>query len=116
MSVDVRRVGRDLGVRYVVEGSVRKIGSRIRITAQLIDASSGTHLWSERFDCGIEELFEVQDQLTRTIVATVSGRLEEAEIRTAASKRTDSLLAYDYLLRGIQHLRSYGPRRQSACA
>ena len=108
-AVDVRRIARDLGVRYVVEGSVRKMGSRIRITAQLIDAVPGNHLWSERFDRGIEELFEVQDELTQTIVATVAGRLEDAEIRLASNKRTDSLPAYDCLLRGIQHLRGYGP-------
>ena len=107
-AVDVRRIARDLGVRYVVEGSVRKMGSRIRITAQLIDAVPGNHLWSERFDRGIEELFDVQDELTQTIVATVAGRLEDAEIRMATSKRTDSLPAYDCLLRGIQHLRGYG--------
>ena len=88
-------------MRYVVEGSVRKMGSRIRITAQLIDAVPGNHLWSERFDRGIEELFEVQDELTQTIVATVAGRLEDAEIRLASNKRTDSLPAYDCLLRGI---------------
>ena len=70
---DVRRIARDLGVRYVVEGSVRKMGSRIRITAQLIDAVAGNQLWSERFDRGIDELFDVQDELTRTIVATVAG-------------------------------------------
>ena len=108
-AVDVRRVARELGVRYVVEGSVRKMGSRIRITAQLIDAVPGNHLWSERFDRGIEELFDVQDELTQTIVATVAGRLEDAEIRMASTKRTDSLPAYDCLLRGIQHLRGYGP-------
>jgi adenylate cyclase len=107
--VDVRRAARDLGVRYVVEGSVRKMGDRIRITAQLIDAGPGNHLWSERFDCGIEELFNVQDEMTRTIVATVAGRLEEAEIRMSANKRTESLPAYDLLLRGIRHLRGYGP-------
>ena len=72
-AVDVRRIARDLGVRYVVEGSVRKMGSRIRITAQLIDAVPGNHLWSERFDRGIEELFEVQDELTQTIVAHGGG-------------------------------------------
>ena len=87
-AVDVRRIARDLGVRYVVEGSVRKMGSRIRITAQLIDAVSGNHLWSERFDRDIEELFDVQDELTQTIVATVAGRLEDAEIRMA-SKQAD---------------------------
>ena len=107
-TVDVRRVGRDLGVRYVVEGSVRKMGSRIRITAQLIDAVSGNHLWSERFDRTIEELFDVQDELTHTVVATVAGRLEDAEIRMASNRRTDSLPAYDCLLRGIQHLRDVG--------
>ena len=107
-SVDVRRIARDLGVRYVVEGSVRKMGNRIRITAQLIEAISGNHLWSERFDRGIVELFDVQDELTQTIVATVAGRLEDAEIRTATAKRTESLPAYDCLLRGIQHLRGYG--------
>ena len=108
-AVDVRRIARELGVRYVVEGSVRKMGSRIRITAQLIDAIPGNHLWSERFDRGIEELFDVQDELIQTIVATIAGRLEDAEIRMATNKRTDSLPAYDCLLRGIQHLRGYGP-------
>jgi adenylate cyclase len=108
-AIDVRRIARDLGVRYVVEGSVRKMGSRIRITAQLIDAMLGNHLWSGRFDRGIDELFDVQDELTQTIVATVAGRLEDAEITMAANKRTDSLPAYDCLLRGIQHLRSFGP-------
>ena len=107
-ALDVRRIARDLGVRYVVEGSVRTMGSRIRITAQLIDAVQGNHLWSERFDRRIEELFDVQDELTQTIVATVAGRLEDAEIRMATSKRTDSLPAYDCLLRGIQHLRGFG--------
>ncbi len=108
-AVDVRRIARELGVRYVVEGSVRKMGSRIRITAQLIEAISGNHLWSERFDRDIAELFDVQDELTQTIVATIAGRLEDAEIRIATSKRTGSLPAYDCLLRGIRHLRGYDP-------
>jgi adenylate cyclase len=108
-SVDVRRIARELGVHYVVEGSVRKLGSRIRITAQLIDGVSGSHVWSERFDRNVEELFEVQDEVTRTIVATVAGRVEDAEIRMASSRRTDSLPAYDCLLRGVQHLRGFGP-------
>lgn len=106
---DVRRIARELGVRYVVEGSVRKLGSRIRITAQLIDGGAGNHVWSERFDRNIEELFEVQDEVTRTIVGTVAGRVEDAEIQMASSRRTDSLQAYDCLLRGIQHLRGIGP-------
>ena len=107
-AVDVRRVARELGVRYVVEGSVRKMGHRIRITAQLIDAGPGTHLWSERFDRGIEDLFAVQDEVTQTIVATLSGRLEEAEIKSAARHHASSLPAYDCLLRGVELLRGYG--------
>ena len=107
-AVDVRRIARDLGVRYIVEGSVRKFGNRVRITAQLIDAVPGNHLWSERFDRRIEELFEIQDEVTQTITAALLGRLEEAEILASASKRPGSLAAYDCLLRGIQHLRGYG--------
>ena len=84
------------------------MGTRIRITAQLIDAVLGNHLWSERFDRTIEELFDVQDELTHTVVATVTGRLEDAEIRMASNRRTDSLPAYDCLLRGIRHLRDVG--------
>ena len=104
-AVDVQRVARELGVRYVVEGSVRKMGTRVRITAQLIDALPGNHLWSERYDRNLDELFDVQDELTRTIVATVIGRLEDAEIRGAVRRRTENLAAYDTLLRGIDLLR-----------
>jgi len=107
-AIDVRHVARELGVRYVVEGSVRKIAARVRITSQLIDAETGNHLWGERFDRNIEELFEVQDEVTHTIVATLIGRLEDAEIKGAVRKRTGSLLAYDALLRGIEHVRGYG--------
>ncbi len=107
-SIDVRRVAKELGVRYVVEGSVRTMANRIRITAQLIDAANGNHLWSERFDRDAAQLFDVQDEVTRTIVATLTGRVEDAEMRTAASRRTDSLQAYDCLLRGIKNLRGYG--------
>ena len=81
------------------------MGPRVRITAQLIDASSGNHLWSERFDRNLEELFDVQDEVTRTIVATVVGRLEDAEIKGAGRQRTENFAAYDTLLRGIDLLR-----------
>jgi adenylate cyclase len=108
-AVDVRRIARELGVCYIVEGSVRKMAGRIRITAQLIDASPGNHLWSERYDRNIEDLFDVQDELTQTIVTTMTGRLEDAEIWNASSKRTESLSAYDCLLRGIEQLRAFGP-------
>ena len=106
--VDVRRVARDLGVRYVVEGSVRKMVSRVRITAQLIDASTGNHVWGERYDRSIDDLFEVQDEVTRTIVATLVGRVEDAEMRGARQRPTASLHAYETLLRGIEHLRGPG--------
>jgi adenylate cyclase len=104
---DVRRVGRELGVQYVVEGSVRRMGTRVRITAQLIDASTGNHLWSERYDRSGDDLFGIQDELTRTIVATVFGRVEDAEISRPTRRPTRNLAAYDSLLRGIVHLRGY---------
>jgi adenylate cyclase len=106
--VDVKRLGRELGVRYVVEGSIRKFGERVRITAQLIDAATGNHLWADRYDREIGQLFDVQDEVARTIVATLAGRVEEAEVRGAARKRTESLPAYECLLRGIEHIRGYG--------
>ncbi len=104
-TVDVRRVARELGVHYILEGSVRKMANRIRVTAQLIDALPGNHLWSERYDRDINDLFEVQDELTRTIVATLTGRLEDAEIREAAHRRTENQSVYDLLLRGIPLMR-----------
>ena len=85
------------------------MADRIRITVQLIDAVSGNHLWSERFDRNIDELFAIQDELTQTIVTTMTGRLLEAEISNASRKRTDSLSAYDCLLRGVEQLRANGP-------
>src|SRR5439155_7664233 len=92
-NVDVRRVGRELGVRFVVEGSFRTAGERLRITVQLIEAATGNHLWAERYDRAIGDLFEVQDEVARTIVATLAGRLENAEVRSAARKHAGSLPA-----------------------
>ncbi len=106
-AIDVRRVGRELGVRFVAEGSVRKMGDRLRITVQLIEAVTGNHLWADRYDCDIGDLFQFQDEVARRIVATLAGRLEEAELRGAARKHPESLAAYDCLLRGIRHLRGY---------
>ncbi|CAN5474325.1 adenylate/guanylate cyclase domain-containing protein [soil metagenome] len=104
-AVDIRRVGRELGARYVLEGSVRKMANRVRITAQLIEAATGNHVWSERYDRNIDDLFEVQDEVTRTIVATLTGRLEDAEMKGAAHRRTENVSAYDILLHGIELLR-----------
>jgi TolB-like protein/class 3 adenylate cyclase len=99
--VDVKQVGRELGVRYVLEGSVRKSGNRVRITGQLIDASTGSHLWADRFDGAIEDVFDLQDQVTAKVVGAIAPKLEQAEIERAKRKPTQSLDAYDYFLRGM---------------
>ena len=100
-AVDVKQVGRELGVRYVLEGGVRKAANRVRITAQLIDASTGAHLWAGRFDGGLEDIFELQDQVTTNVIGAIVPQLEQAEIKRAARKPTESLDAYDYFLRGM---------------
>jgi adenylate cyclase len=100
-AVDVKQVGRELGVRYVLEGSVRKAGNRVRITGQLIDAGSGVHLWADRFDGQLEDIFELQDQVTASVVSAIAPKLEQAEIERAQRKPTESLDAYDYFLRGM---------------
>jgi TolB-like protein len=99
--VDLKEVGRELGVRYVVQGSVRKAAPRLRITAQLVDAATGSNLWADRFDGTLEDVFDLQDQLTTRIVAAIAPRLEKAEIARAKRKTTGSLDAYDTYLRGV---------------
>jgi TolB-like protein/class 3 adenylate cyclase/Tfp pilus assembly protein PilF len=103
-AVDIKRVGRELGVRYVLEGSVRKGGHQIRITGQLIDAGNGTHLWADRFDGTLEDVFELQDQVTASVVGAIAPRVEQAEIYRAKHKPTDNLDAYDNYLRGVASL------------
>jgi adenylate cyclase len=98
--VDVQRVGRELGVQYIVEGSVRRIGNRIRITAQLIDTATGHHVWADRFDRNEEELFAVQDQVVKTIAATLVGRMQAAATERAQRKAPASLAAYELVLKG----------------
>jgi TolB-like protein len=100
-AADVKQVGRDLGVRYVLEGSVRKAGSRVRVTGQLIDASTGAHLWADRFDGDLADIFDLQDQVTASVVGSIAPKLEQAEIERAKRKPTESLDAYDYFLRGM---------------
>lgn len=102
-TVDVKEVGRQLGVRYVIEGSVRKAGNRVRISAQLIEAASGSHLWADRFDGGLEDIFDLQNQVAESVVGAIGPRLEEAEIERAKRKPTDSLDAYDFYLRATAH-------------
>ncbi|MBV9702478.1 MAG: adenylate/guanylate cyclase domain-containing protein [Methylobacteriaceae bacterium] len=100
-AVDVKQVGRELGVRYVLEGSVRKAGNRLRITGQLIDASTGAHLWADRFDGELANIFDLQDQVTASVVGAIAPKLVQAEIERAKCKPTESLDAYDYFLRGM---------------
>ena len=105
-AVDVKQVGRELGVRYVLEGSVRRAGPRVRVSAQLINAVSGEHIWSERYDPTAEDIFAVQDELTRKIVAVLPGRVESAAHAHAARKTSQSLESYELLLRAkfLHHL------------
>jgi TolB-like protein/tetratricopeptide (TPR) repeat protein len=100
-AVDVKQVGRELGVRYVLEGSVRKAGNRVRITGQLIDATTGGHIWADRFDSPLENVFDLQDRVTASVVGAIEPRLQRAEIERAGRKPTESLHAYDYFLRGM---------------
>ncbi|MCZ6859272.1 MAG: adenylate/guanylate cyclase domain-containing protein [Alphaproteobacteria bacterium] len=100
-SVDVRQVGRQLGVRYVLEGSVRKASNRVRVTGQLIEAETGRHVWAERYDRALDDVFAIQDELTMSVVAAIEPSLRQAEIERVKRKRPDNLDAYDLALRAI---------------
>lgn len=102
--VDLKKVGEELGVGYVLEGSLRKAGDRIRITGQLIEASTGTHLWAERFEGRLEDIFELQDEIAASVAGAIAPQVELAEIQRAKNKPTASLNAYDCHLRGIAHM------------
>ena len=102
--VDVKQVGRELGVRYVLEGSVRKVADRVRINGQLIDAATGAHIWAERYDRGLEDIFALQDEITLSVVGAIEPSLRDAEIERVKRKRPDSLDAYDLVLRAIPHV------------
>jgi TolB-like protein len=105
--VDVKQVGQELGVRYVLEGSVRKAGSLLRITAQLIDASTGTHLWADRFDGSLEEVFKLQDEVASSVAGVIEPALQAAEAARSASRPTAQLTAYDLYLRALALSLSY---------
>ena len=94
-AVDIKRVGHELGVRYIVEGSVRRTGKRLRVTVQLLDATSGYHLWAERYDRELEDIFDVQDEIVRAIVSALPGRLEDAGRDLVGRKPTANITAYD---------------------
>jgi len=107
-AVDIKQVGRDLGVRYVLEGSVRKAGNRVRITGQLIEATTGRHLWADKFDGALEDVFGLQDQVTTSVVGLIAPTLEQAEIERAKQKPTDRLDSYDLFLRGMASVNKRG--------
>ena len=100
-AVDIKQVGRELGVRYVLEGSVSKAGGRVRITGQLIEASTGAHLWADKFDGELEDVFDLQDRVTSNVVGLIAPKIERMEIERALRKSTDDLAAYDYYLQGL---------------
>ena len=106
-AVDVRKVAKELGVRYVLEGSVRKAGSRVRVTAQLIDGDTGKHVWANRYDREFDDVFSVQDELTETIVGALDPQLGKAERERAKAKRPENLDAWDVYQRGLWHLYHY---------
>jgi adenylate cyclase len=114
--VDIRQVGRELGVRYVLEGSIRKSGNRVRITGQLIEAATGNHVWADKFEGELKDVFELQDRITETIVATIEPSLELAEIRRASFKPTDRLDAYDLYLRALPLYYSSGGQKNNDAA
>jgi TolB-like protein len=103
-AVDVRQVGRELGVRYVLEGSVRKAGNRVRITGQLVEAATGSHIWADRFDGSLEDVFELQDQVTASVIAAIEPNLRAAETERARRKPVENLRAYDLMLRALPRL------------
>jgi TolB-like protein/class 3 adenylate cyclase len=113
-SPDVKQVGRELGVRYLLEGSVRKAGQRVRITAQLIDAFTGTHLWADRFDGSLEDIFELQDKVALSVAGVIEPTLQAAEIRRSANKPTNDLTAYDLYLRAYAMVLSSTARSPEA--
>ena len=106
-AVDVKQVGRELGVHYVLEGSVRKAGNRVRITGQLIDTASGSHIWANRFDSALDDIFELQDQVASSVVGAIEPKLQLSEIKRAIRKPTESLDAYDLYLRALSQLYKY---------
>jgi tetratricopeptide (TPR) repeat protein len=107
--VDVRQAARELGVRYILEGSVRKSGTRLRITGQLIDALTGNHLWADRFDGGVEDVFDLQDKITENVVGAIEPTIRKAEIERARRKPLENLDAYDRYLRALPLVYAFRP-------
>ena len=110
-SVKVQEVADDLGVRYVVEGSVRRAGRRVRVTVQLIDPATGDHIWAERYDRDLEDILDLQDEITQTIASTIPGRVEEVE--RVRPKRPSDMAAYNHVIR-VKILHHRGTREDNA--
>jgi adenylate cyclase len=110
-TIDVKQVGRELGVRYVLEGSVRKAAGRVRITAQLIDATTGAHLWADRFDGSLEEIFELQDKVAFSVAGVIESTLQAAEIKRSTDRPTSDLTAYDLYLRALPNCYAWDKQR-----
>ena len=113
-AVDVRQAARELGVRYVLEGSVRKSGNRLRITGQLIDALSGNHLWADKFDGAIEDVFDLQDKITESVVGAIEPTIRKAEVERARRKPAENLNAYDHYLRALPLVYAFRPEENLA--
>jgi TolB-like protein len=113
-SVDMKVVGRELGADYLVEGSLRKIGDRLRISAQLIEAVSGSHVWAERYDRNLNQVFEIQDEIAQTIAATLVGQVARGRTDNARRTPTNNWNAYDYVLQGLQCINGFEPKRAEA--
>ncbi|MCZ6466238.1 MAG: adenylate/guanylate cyclase domain-containing protein [Alphaproteobacteria bacterium] len=108
-AVDMKRVGRELGVHYVLEGSVRKSGNRVRVTAQLIEAASGNHIWADRYDGALDDIFDLQDEIAASVVGAIEPQLLRVEVERIRHKRPDSFDAYDYTLCGLAHMNKLSP-------
>jgi adenylate cyclase len=105
----VRQVGRELGVRYVLEGGVRKSGSRLRVTAQLVEAETGAHLWADKFDGGLKDVFEFQDQITERVVGIVEPSVQKSELERSRRKPPENPGAYDLYLRALPYVTTISP-------
>jgi adenylate cyclase len=113
-AVDVKQVGRELGVRYVLEGSVRKAGERVRITGQLVEAETGSHLWADRYEGNLRDVFDLQDKVTQSVVGAIAPRVQKAEVERASRKRTEDLTAYDLVLRAMPNAWTMTPENNAA--
>jgi adenylate cyclase len=109
-AVDIKQIGRELGVRYVLEGSVRRAGNRVRITGQLIEAETGHHIWAERFEREYKDVFELQDEMTSAVAAAIEPTINLRELEKSKKRPTSDLSAYDYFLRAQPFIRQFDPR------